>query len=116
METAKQNAKQRYYQKNKEIYKERVKKQREERKTIQNNVPPPIQNNVPQPIQNNQNNTRKEYILNFYSTIKTEYDFMMWVRNIKRVHKALFNQETIQKESEIKKQPMNCLETWRPNR
>ena len=97
METAKQNAKQRYYQKNKEIYKERVKKQREERKTIQNKLPPPIQNN--------QNNTRKEYILNFYSTIKTEYDFMMWVRNIKRVHKALFNQETIQKESEIKEQP-----------
>ena len=48
---------------------------------------------------------REEYILNFYSTIKTEYDFMMWVRNIKRVHKALFNQETIQKESEIKEQP-----------
>ena len=49
---------------------------------------------------------REEYILNFYSTIKTEYNFMMWVRNIKRVHKALFNQETIQNErSEIKKQP-----------
>ena len=111
METAKQNAKQRYYQKNKEIYKERVKKQREEKINIQNKVPqqlpPPIQNKVPQqlppPIQNN---TREEYILNFYSTIKTEYNFMMWVRNIKRVHKALFNQETIQNErSEIKKQP-----------
>ena len=54
METAKQNAKQRYYQKNKEIYKELVKKQREEKINMQNKVPqplpPPIQNKVQQPM------------------------------------------------------------------
>ena len=33
---------------------------------------------------------RTNYIMNFYSTIKTEYDFMMWVRNIRRVNKHLF--------------------------
>ena len=38
--------------------------------------------------------TREEYILNFYSTIKTEYEFMMWVRNIKRVHKEYFSRES----------------------
>ena len=48
---------------------------------------------------------REEYILNFYSTAKTEYDFMIWVRNIKRVNKHLLNRETKQKESEVKEQP-----------
>jgi hypothetical protein len=45
MEIAKQNAKQRYYQKNKEKYIERVRKQREDKRTTQNNSPP-IQNNA----------------------------------------------------------------------
>ena len=45
MEIAKQNAKQRYYQKNKEKYIQRVQKQREDKKTTQNNSPP-IQNNT----------------------------------------------------------------------
>ena len=60
---------------------------------------------------------REEYILNFYFTIKTEYDFMIWVRNIKRVHKALFNRETTQKESEIEEQPadnslIDCIRSF----
>ena len=54
-----------------------------------------------------QSKAREEYILNFYSTAKTEYDFMIWVRNIKRVNKHLLNRETTQKESEIKEQPNN---------
>jgi hypothetical protein len=109
------NARQRHYDNNKQLYKERVRQQREEKKAKQENMQtPPTEiaitpteiTSPPQPVKNNQNNTREEYILNFYSTIKTEYNFMMWVRNIKRVHKALFNQETIQNErSEIKKQP-----------
>ena len=45
MEIAKQNAKQRYYQKNKEKYIERVRKQREDKRTTQNNSSP-IQNNT----------------------------------------------------------------------
>ena len=37
-----------------------------------------------------QSKARTNYIINFYSTIKKEYDFMMWVRNIRRVNKHLF--------------------------
>ena len=54
-----------------------------------------------------QSKTREEYVLNFYSTIKTECDFMMLIRNINRVNMHLLNQEIMQKESEIKEQPIN---------
>ena len=95
---AKQNAKQRYYEKNKELYKERVRKQRDEKRKA------PIQNNSENIDNTNQNNvkTRIEYILNFYSTIKKEYDFMIWVRNIKRVNKTLFSEIPSDKISENK--------------
>ena len=81
MDQIKQSSKQRYYQKNKELYKQRVREQREnqKKKSVQNNVENSV--NV---------KTRIDYIFNFYSTLKTEYDFMMWVRNIRRVNKHLF--------------------------
>ena len=44
--------------------------------------------------------TRVDYILNFYSTMKTEYDFMMWVRNIRRVNKYLFCPKQTERKSE----------------
>jgi hypothetical protein len=71
MEVAKQNAKQRYYQKNKEKYIERVQKQRENKKTTQNNSPP-IQNNTsliqnnPPPIEN----------------LSRIVDFITWIINL----------------------------------
>ena len=98
MDYTKQNAKQRYYQKNKELYIQRVRQQRDEKRTTS------IQNNV-EPNENSIQNiykTRVDYILNFYSTIKTEYDFMMWVRNVKRVNKHLFSTKQVDKKSESK--------------
>ena len=71
MEIAKQNAKQRYYQKNKEKYIERVRKQREDKRTTQNNSPP-IQNNTsliqnnPPPIEN----------------LSRIVDFITWIKNL----------------------------------
>jgi hypothetical protein len=50
------------------------------------------------------NKAREEYILNFYLTMKTDHDFMMWVRNMRRVNKKVFSQEATQKESEIKEE------------
>ena len=44
--------------------------------------------------------TRMDYIFNFYSTLKTEYDFMIWVRNIRRINKHLFSEKAIQKKSD----------------
>ena len=71
MEIAKQNAKQRYYQKNKDKYIERVRKQREDKRTTQNNSPP-IQNNTsliqnnPPPIEN----------------LSRIVDFITWIKNL----------------------------------
>lgn len=96
MDYTKQSAKQRYYQKNKELYKQRVYQQREEKRLSA------VQNIVKTNDDSIQNiyKTRMDYIFNFYSTLKTEYDFMMWVRNIRRVNKHLFCAKQTDKKSE----------------
>ena len=71
MEIAKQNAKQRYYQKNKDKYIERVRKQREDKRTTQNNSPP-IQNNTSF-IQNN---------LPPIENLSRIVDFITWIKNL----------------------------------
>lgn len=96
MDYTKQSAKQRYYQKNKELYKQRVYQQREEKRLTA------VQNIVKTNYDSIQNiyKTRMDYIFNFYSTLKTEYDFMMWVRNIRRVNKHLLCAKQTDKKSE----------------
>ena len=67
---------QRYYLKNKNVVKQRVYSQREAKK---------------QQLTIDDDAIRTHFILTFYKTIQTDYFFMIWARNIKRVNKEFIS-------------------------
>ena len=69
------NAKQRYYEKNKDLFKQRT---REHRQRKQHNK------SQSQPMEDR---TTENIIIQYYKCINQHYDFTIWIRNMRRINK-----------------------------